>query len=1051
MTGAWDPVDSFGKKVHDLAPLTFEASSATTNVEHVQAHSGRNELADLVAKQAAKGFDGLYAPPLEALRCFLESDLGWAATEIMGRRTGALPTAPGWLQWCERPHVPSPLTPAELIPTTGRANLGDQKNCSFEMKVATVNIQGIAGNYRYIEEQCDQRSLNVVFLQETKAAAGHCTSALYTRLSSESNKHWGVAIWLHRRRGAVQIDNRPYVVQEADVSIRHQSERLLAVMINIAGKKLALVAAHCPHSSLPRERQQFLVQLRGVLVELKNVALLVCGVDLNGRVPTEFQGVTGGLEYGEADDAGWSFVDSLHNIGGWIPSTYQGIHQGDSETYRHPSGTSHRIDYVALGGRVVTQVELTEVCQEFDNGSPNVDHHLLMASCRGELHSSGTGSRLWRPQYDRDKLGTEQGKKILDEALAGFVHPRWETNVDEHCQRVQNFLVDVLSRHFPARQREAKASYIPDEVWQLRLVKNHFKRRVRKRKDLWQDALVRAFRQWATKENYDVNYLVAREGLLYNLAAAAIRMATARIRDKLRTAKNEGLQKIAAEGHQGVIQVLQRVKRAGYGGSKMKPVRRALPILIHPTTGQPAESRRDRDEIWLQHFGKQEYGENMAVEDFLGGQGGYCVDIPLQWQVEDLPSLTQIEEALRRTPKGKACGLDGVPSDLLPAAPTRLALVLQPLFIKSMITGAQPTQWRGGILFEAYKNSGASSLVDNYRSLYISSFLGKAYHKTVRAMIGDEIEQLLHPLHCGTRRASPVSFPAIFVVAMQRYCKAKGHSCATLYVDTKSAYYRVVRDLATGCIENDKEVIRLFQAFGLPPEDLHDLMQMIQEGGMLCHAGVRDPLRHAIKDMHLRTWFITAYSEGGQLCHSRAGSRPGESFADVIFAFIYSKILFQIHEHLEAEGLNISLDWDEAAGIFPPGDGGSPQQGWEATWADDSAYVVEDECPAQLLSKAQRVSELVLDTLMAHGMQPNVKAGKTSIMLQLRGPGTQRARKQYFPRGSKTLRIPSLGLDLPVVNQYKHLGGILDHQQTFKPEVRHRLALASQAYELPAP
>ena len=1053
MTGAWAPVDPFGQKVHELALLTYEASWAITQVEHVQAHSGHvwNELADLVAKKAATGYDGFAAPPPEAVRCFHTSDFGWMATELMGRRTGALPVAEGQLRWHERPDEPSPLTPEELIPTVGRAE-GDMGHIeNYETKVATVNIQGLAGNYRYIEEQCDRKGLNMVFLQETKAPAGQCSSQLYLRLASEANRHWGVAIWLHRKLGALLINQRPQVVQEADVSIRHESDRLLAVMVHIEGKKLALVAAHCPHASLPRERQQFLTKLRNVLAELKNATLLVCGIDLNGRVPSGYPGVTGDVEYGEADDAGWSFVDSLNNIGGWIPSTYQGIHQGDSETYRHPSGTSHRIDYVALGGRALTHVIGTEIYQDFDNGSPNVDHHMLVAQCRGEFQSSGSGSHLWRPKYDRDKLGTSQGRQILEQALSCFEHPAWNVSVDEHCQHVQNYLVRVLSEHFPAPQRAERASYIPNEVWELRTVKNSFKRRVRARKDLWQDALARAFRQWATQETYDVSYLVAREGLLYNIASAAIRIATARIRTQLRTAKNEGLQKIAAEGHQGVIQVLQRVKRAGYGGTKMKPVRKALPILIHPETGNPASSRIERDEIWLQHFGAQEYGDVIDAGEFLCSKGGYYVDVPLQWSVDDLPNIVQIEEALRRTPKGKACGLDGVPSDLLPAAPTQLALILQPLFIKSMITGAQPTQWRGGVLFEAYKNSGAPSLVDNYRSLYISSFLGKAYHKTVRAMIGDEIEQLLHPLHCGTRRASPVSFPAIFVVAMQRKCKAEGRSCATLYVDTKAAYYRVVRDLATGCIENDAQVVRLFKAFGLHPDDLHDLMQMIQEGGMLCHAGVRAPLRHAIKDMHLRTWFITAYSGGGRLCHSRAGSRPGESFADVIFAFIYSKILYRIHEHLEAEELNISLDWEEDTGIFPSGDGGTPQQGWEATWADDSAYVVEDGSPQRLLQKAQRVGDLVLEHLEAHGMQPNIKAGKTSIMLQLRGPGSNKARKMYFRQGCKTLKLPSAGVDLPVVNQYRHLGSILDHQQTFRPEARHRLALASQAYESARP
>ena len=42
--------------------------------------------------------------------------------------------------------------------------------------------------------------------------------------------------------------------------------------------------------------------------------------------------------------------------------------------------------------------------------------------------------------------------------------------------------------------------------------------------------------------------------------------------------------------------------------------------------------------------------------------------------------------------------------------------------------------------------------------------------------------------------------------------------------------------------------------------------------GILAQAEVSDKLHNVIKDMHLNTWFVTAYANGKQLCHSRAGS-----------------------------------------------------------------------------------------------------------------------------------------------------------------------------------
>ncbi|CAE7730122.1 unnamed protein product [Symbiodinium sp. CCMP2456] len=1051
-TGQWSASDAYGAKIRELEQIIQESSMYPLAMAHVKAHQGHgwNELADAVAKHASQGRGGLYGPPATTVTSFHNQDLSWIATELAARRTGALSIDRYSLQWRDYEANDYQLAPHQLIRTNGPRGAEDDRS-SFEVAMATVNVQGIQNNYKFLEEQCDQLGLNIVFIQETKSGGGHCRSSLYARYATESNRHWGVAVWIHRVRGLLKVDDKPIIPDEADITIHHQDCRLLAMAVNVGSTKMALIAGHCPHQSLIEQRRDFLQLLDKVTVKLKDVQLLFCGLDLNGRVPAGYTGVTGDLECGEPDDAGWKFVETMYNIGAWIPSTYGGIHEGANETYHHPTGTSHRLDYIALGGRGDVRGANSEVCFDFDNGSPNVDHHLLRVQCHGQLEGATGARRLWRPRYDRDKMHTPEGKITLDRALQQFEQPKWDTPVDEHCQILQEFLVGMMTEKFPPPEARRRASFIPDKVWQLREIKNLFKRRVRHRRHLWREVVGRAFLQWAHDTSFGVEFLTHKEGFLYNLAAAAITVATRRMRDMIAKAKNASLQQVAGEGHQGVIQVLQRVKKAGFGGKRAQPVRRHLPVLMDPDTGQPTTCRSDRDNVWLKYFGDQEQGDIVTVDEFLRQEEKMCVDTSLHWEIGDLPTLSLIEETMRRTPKGKACGLDGIPSDLLAAAPVALAAAAQPLFVKSMLRGAQPTQWRGGLLFEAFKNAGTPADVEGYRSLFISSFIGKAYHKAVRTMIGPQIDGLLHPLHCGTRKRSPVAFPSMFVVTQMRRCQKLGYSSSALFVDTKSAYYRVVRDLATGCVESDAQVISLFSKFGLDAEDLHDMMETIRSGGMLAQADVNARLRHVIKDMYMKTWFITAYSGGGKLCHSRAGSRPGESFADVIYAFIYARILYRIHEQLEAEGLNFSLEWEEEAGIFPSAGGGTPQQAWDATWADDSAFVMEDRSPHGLLAKTSRTTSIVLGTLLAHGMQPNTKVGKTSLMLQLRGPGSTTARRQYFGNGKASLRLHDLGMDVPTVCQYRHLGSILDNRLTLQPEARYRLALAAQAYESAKP
>ena len=80
---------------------------------------------------------------------------------------------------------------------------------STSMLAPSINVQGLSGNYRYIEEQFEHGGFNVVMLQETKSPGGQCKSKRYYRLATEPQRHWGVAIWFSRRFGVLNIDGFP--------------------------------------------------------------------------------------------------------------------------------------------------------------------------------------------------------------------------------------------------------------------------------------------------------------------------------------------------------------------------------------------------------------------------------------------------------------------------------------------------------------------------------------------------------------------------------------------------------------------------------------------------------------------------------------------------------------------------------------------------------------------------------------------------------------------------------------------------------------------------
>ena len=382
-----------------------------------------------------------------------------------------------------------------------------------------------------------------------------------------------------------------------------------------------------------------------------------------------------------------------------------------------------------------------------------------------------------------------------------------------------------------------------------------------------------------------------KQSLLYDLVAAAVKVTTLRIRKVIAEAKNRFLRTLTANGPQDVASILQRAKKAGVGARTRQCVQRELPKLLDPTTGLPTPSAAERDQVWLQYFGDQEAGNLLTTRQFIRETVVSRDEVRDDWEWKYLPSIVEIEQVLRTTPKGKSAGLDGIPSDVLSASPSDFAGMIQPLYVKALVRGRQPIQWRGGVLFEAFKGSGAQCDTASHRSLYISSFVGKTLHRVMRTKVREQIDSFLHPLHCGSRPGMPVLFPSLFIVEHLRRCVQQGLSTAVIYVDTRAAYYRLVRQLATGDLTVDSCVEALFHRFGLDGDDVAELRDLILEGGMLQIAEIAGPIRAAVRDFHRDSWFTSRFTDGSVVCRSTAGSRPGASWADTIFAVIYARIL----------------------------------------------------------------------------------------------------------------------------------------------------------------
>ncbi|CAE7947475.1 unnamed protein product, partial [Symbiodinium sp. KB8] len=1004
--GQWSLVNAFSTQMRALEQLLCRLARQPLRFRHAKAHAGDplNEMVDVLAKKVAQGEVTLQSPPWEVCNLLHCADLSWMPT-MTDPALHKICCGYG-LHWDDFSRfTPSQLTPKQLIPTIGGTACA---GLDFEIKILSLNAQSLRGKWRYYEDQLDMGQYHLACFQETKGKEGSCSSKNYLRLSTESDSHWGVAVWFSKQRGLFTSNGSPYRVAEEDVRILHKAPRLLILSVSALGRQFVIVSGHCPHSTKPAEAKAFFQTLQQCLQQNKEAAMVIMGIDLNGRLPTGSEGITGDLKHGEPDSNGWSLLALARNMNLWFPAT--------------------------------------RVVEEFDTANPNENHSPVSVDLTCHLEDSGGRPIIHRPKYNVDKMLTVEGRRMLAEQLQAYVAPSWNMHPDDHCQHIQDFLHSIMKEHFAKDESAPRATYIPDHVWQWRQAKHRLKQKARHRKDLWHAILSRAFHQWKERSDYGVERLLQKQAMLYDVVAGSIRWITAQIKAAIRGAKTGYLRQLVYQADDKPTDILHKAKAAGIGGRQARPVSRPLPSL-KDQAGNQAASQADRDQIWLRHFGKQEMGEIISTTQLLAEATGLCKDEELDWAIQDLPSLQDLEEELRRAPRNKALGLDAIPGELLAASPAAMGRVLYPLVLKSATMLCQPIQWRGGILQESWKRAGDASCPTNYRSLFISSQVGKCYHKLLRRKAAPCVEQALHEFHLGAKRHAPVLYPALYVQTFLRMARRRNHSTAVMFLDVQSAYYRVIRELSVGRVDCDETVMHVFKYFDLAPDDAHEFLAVIKEGGMMKDAGLAGPLRHMAKDLLHKSWFITRHGTSAQVCRTSAGSRPGESWADVIFSFVLSKILLQIMELATAEELLTELCVDMEVGPFCASGQGEPIPAKDCTWADDCAVPLSDPQPARLLRKASRMASIILDYCMRHGMLPNLKPKKTAFILAVRGPGAQKARRQCFPRGEKTIRLQDLQLEVTVASQYVHLGGLIDVEMKMQTEARRRLSMAKAAFD----
>ena len=1029
---------------------------------HVKAHTGdaMNEMVDTLAYNA---YINAIANPvldfdvrsvLKGTRMYCEL---WPLILMAARSDSRFPSwesNTGSLHWSTHTKPPR----ADIVWASQ-----DDHDCrttvSREIRLVTYNVRTLGdgvGMAAMLRRQFASQEIDIACLQETRAKRSQIISSQdYTRFISKADEEGrgGVEIWVRKFGG----EKKPLITGHNYLILGVNPEWLL-LQLQIEGTTLHVASAHAPHSGhQAEEHETWWKNFTDAIITKIGIAPLIVGIDANSNFTESIDGTVGGLGVHWRSNKGLPhFTAFLKDVDMWIPATYTECHYGPTGTWRHPAtGQWHRNDYLAISHCLQARECMTWVDGNIDCGGANVDHLAVVLQFQWEVVLK---ARTVKKNKRIDTLAMRHaGPERLAAALASVPVLPWDLNIHEHAAIFGDALREALAMAFPCSRKPPYRECISEEAWGLRGRRCQVRRRiyyrhgVEKRSDLGT-----AFSVLKGTANYDV---LRRAGLRWELQCILadmrdrlqLRTLNHALKQQLKKDRTKYCDEIAASCESlPPSQVLQRLHAIGVRG-KARRKNATETVTMKDEHGREVLSIDELNVLWRRHFEGLEDGFLIQKDELLQ----QCFDAQQKRPVPkpafaEIPTLSDLETALRLNKWGKSAAFDNLPTDACHKFPQLIARVAYPLLVKQALMIAEPIGYKGGVLVHAFKGIGAASQCSNYRALMISSVMAKANHRILRSDLIGKFERYALPLQVGGLPGRAVAQGALCLVAFGSACRQQGKSSAVLFVDVRQAFYRMLRSHVVDIKRLDESVARLFQTLRLPKTSFADFAHELTHDSAVQQAEISEFLQAHLTESVSHTWF--RLPNDPRISQTRKGSRPGDNLADLLFSFSFRRILAAVVQQLGEQGIDLSF---ESCGRAHPFPAQGPQEEdirfhtLGPVWADDLAVFVWSEEACSLLDKTATVAASLFDALALRGMDVNFEAGKTEIVAHFTGKLAHSVKREVYRHKEPVLEVTTQWLDkvyVRIVPTYKHLGTVFSTAGRMKAEIRQRLGHARHEF-----
>ena len=946
-------------------------------------------------------------------------------------------------------------------------SLGKPKDARPEFEVT----QGLAyqpARAALLADQLLAHNIHVAFLQETRADAGSTRVGRYLRYASGAERgQFGTEISFREHHqvlgpatkspGGTLFDKASFVMVYSDV-------RRLFLRFSSGRLSLLLVALHSPH----RATEQSLIsgwwqETRTLLQTHVRQSCLLIGGDLNASLGGVTSTHVGGVAAEDEDLPGSWVHDIAKKFGLFLPATFTACHSGQSYTYTQKKGGAHcRPDFLLVPVAWAHERVASWCEPAIQAGHSTPDHVAACAAVQFRSLAKPAGTRHVKRRIRAADICAPENYDAITQVFRSVPRVPWRVSVHAHAAIITQHVQAGLQRVTGPQAARPHHAYLSEDTWQLQKAVSKLRRQFHQLSHrLHCCDLAASFCAWArglplrailfSSCRWQAQAERARQAMHLALTeqCKSLRKACRRDRDVYIGQLAETISKAPSKDAFAAYHAILAHRR------KKVCAPDPLPQVLD-AQGEVCPDASSMHRRWREHFAALEGGQDttfrhiadQATSDVVGLQP---IHPPA---ISDVPSFPDLCRVLAATKVGKASGMDSIPAEINRAFTQEVAEVLFPILLKFLWRGTEPVGYKGGQAIIMYKGRGQTSACASYRSILLMNTWAKTLHQAVRPLIRDVFEQSAPALQLGGRSGCSVTFGSHILRGLFRCAHRDNTPAFVLFADISAAFYSaLVQLVAHSPSTTSTDGLRTaLQGLSLPGDVVDELRTLLQEPSALAQSSASPWLERLAAHIGERNWFVIA-GDTIPIATGR-GTRPGSSWADVLFALLMPKVLRKHDALLEAHGIapvRPTFAWDGTQSLAPcSGDAtGIPVD--EVVWADDIA--IPRLCPAvAALACAVRAEATALtEAFLFFGFRLAFGEHKTAAVISVCGPGSRAVKRSLYAHDGLQGQLPILfehleAMKLPLPPKYKHLGLLQTPTGSILEEIRHRAALARSTY-----